>query len=401
MGKRALPRSRARSLAVGGIVVGGVAIPATFVSTASASTLSSWERVAQCESGNRWSLPFGDNGKSSGGLQFQPASWDTALSKLRSEGINTSNMPQGPGHQAYKATKNQQILAGEALLAMQGPGAWTCNAMVGSPLGASVFEGGANPFGGASLQSVANGGKVTPKPAPAPVKPKPSPKPSQSNSGEGNTGVTKGGTHTVVPGDTLYDIAIDHGVGDGGLDTWKPLYNANRGVVGDNPHLIFPGQKLSIPGKSTPVDTPAPTPAPVTPKPSGYQSPVPGGVSQSYRNPGNYAAGFHTGIDLRCSAGQAVRSAGPGSVVATGGEGAAYGNHVKVKHPDGRYTLYAHLSSVSVSNGDAVSGGAVVGTCGNTGTSTGAHLHFEVRAGNGGYNDHVDPLSWLASHGVK
>lgn len=433
-------------LAIGGIVAGGVAVPATFVNTASATTVPAWDRVAQCESGGQWNLPYGDR-DSTGGLQFRVASWGDALARLRAEGIDTSRYPSMP----YRATKQQQILAGEALLAIQGPRAWTCNGMVGSPLGASMFEGGINPFGaGASLQVIANGGAVAkPTPTPAP-KPKPTVTPSKYTVVQGDTlsgiadryglpggwqglyernkgvigsdadrieigtvlklkgtagtraPVTPAKTHTVVKGDTLYDIAKANGVGDGGLDTWKPLYEANRKVVGDNPHLIFPGQKLTIPGGKVdapaPVTPPAPKPKPV---PTSYQAPVPGGVSQSYRNPGSYAAGFHTGVDFRCNAGTPVRSAGPGTVVATGGEGAAYGNHVKVRHPDGRYTLYAHLSSVAVVNGQSVQGGTKVGACGNTGTSTGAHLHFEVRAGNGGYGDHIGPLTWLRSHGVK
>lgn len=360
--------------------------------------MSDWDRVAQCESGNRWDLPYGDNGKSTGGIQFQGPSWSDALAELRRQGIDTSNYPAV----AYQATKNQQVLAGEALLAMQGPRAWSVtwnggahcgNAAGGALADGSVFEGGPNPFGeGADLQAIADGGAAQ-APAPKP-KPKPKPKPAPVT----NTGVSKGKVHTVVSGDTLYDIAITYGVGDGGLDTWKPLYEANRREVGSNPHLIFPGQQIRIPGGEVEAPAPKPEPPKVT---TQYAAPVDGMVTQSYRNPGNYSAGFHTGVDLSCSTGQAVRSAGPGTVVATGGEGAAYGNHVKVKHPDGRYTLYAHLNSVSVSNGQSVDGGTIVGACGSTGTSTGAHLHFEVRAGAGGYNDHVDPLAWLRSHGVS
>lgn len=57
----------------------------------------------------------------------------------------------------------------------------------------------------------------------------------------------------------------------------------------------------------------------------------------------------------------------------------SYGNFIKIKHPNGYYTLYAHLKSVSVKKGDYVKTGAKIGYMGNTGKSYGAHLHFEVR----------------------
>ena len=110
-----------RVVAVGSAVaVGGVGVLAS-AGSASAASINDWDRVAQCESSGLWNRPDGDGGRSSGGLQFQPASWNDALAYLRSKGVDTSGYPQGPGHQAYKATKKQQIIAGEALLALQGP----------------------------------------------------------------------------------------------------------------------------------------------------------------------------------------------------------------------------------------------------------------------------------------
>src|SRR5690606_17137451 len=114
-------------------------------------TEAQWDKIAQCESDGRWNLPYGDR-DSTGGLQFRVASWQDALSYLRSQGIDTSGYPSMP----YQATKKQQIIAGEALLALQGAGAWTCNGMVGSPLGygydksQSMFKGGPNPYSSTS-----------------------------------------------------------------------------------------------------------------------------------------------------------------------------------------------------------------------------------------------------------
>ena len=70
----------------------------------------------------------------------------------------------------------------------------------------------------------------------------------------------------------------------------------------------------------------------------------------------------------------------------------SYGNCVKVKHPNGYYTLYAHLSSVAVTNGQTVKAGQQIGQMGNTGNSYGAHLHFEVR--NTG-DARIDPAPYI------
>lgn len=73
--------------------------------------------------------------------------------------------------------------------------------------------------------------------------------------------------------------------------------------------------------------------------------------------------------------------------------GNSYGNYVKIKHDNNYYTLYAHMKykSVTVKTGDNVKKGQVIGAMGNTGHSTGAHLHFEVRRGN----ELINPTTYL------
>jgi murein DD-endopeptidase MepM/ murein hydrolase activator NlpD len=86
----------------------------------------------------------------------------------------------------------------------------------------------------------------------------------------------------------------------------------------------------------------------------------------------------HTGIDLAVPLGTPVRAALDGVahvVVSLTG----YGLHVILDHGDGLTTLYAHLSAVTVADGDAVAAGDVIGLAGSSGNSTGPHLHFEVR----------------------
>lgn len=95
--------------------------------------------------------------------------------------------------------------------------------------------------------------------------------------------------------------------------------------------------------------------------------------------------GIHgwNGVDLGAPSGTAVYAAAAGTVIVSrvGGWNGGYGNYVVVKHSNGTQTLYAHLSSDSVSVGDSVSKGERIGGVGRTGEATGNHLHFEVRGG--------------------
>ena len=87
---------------------------------------------------------------------------------------------------------------------------------------------------------------------------------------------------------------------------------------------------------------------------------------------------FHNGIDIAGPSGTAVRSAMAGVVAHVGSQSGNYGKFIIVRHTNGFQTLYAHLSSFSVSLGQRVARGQRVGLMGNTGRSTGSHLHFSV-----------------------
>ncbi|MFA6973706.1 MAG: peptidoglycan DD-metalloendopeptidase family protein [Parcubacteria group bacterium] len=94
----------------------------------------------------------------------------------------------------------------------------------------------------------------------------------------------------------------------------------------------------------------------------------------------NYASGKHNGIDFGVKY-KNVFAAKDGTVLATGNNGKyAYGRWVAIDHGNGLVTLYGHFSKVSVSKGEKVKGGEVIGVSGNTGFSTGPHLHFTVFA---------------------
>lgn len=87
---------------------------------------------------------------------------------------------------------------------------------------------------------------------------------------------------------------------------------------------------------------------------------------------------FHNGIDVACGRGTPIRSLGPGKVIFAGWSG-GYGNLIKVQHDNGYVTYYAHLKSFNVSNGQRVGQKTKLGEVNSTGSSTGNHLHFEVR----------------------
>jgi murein DD-endopeptidase MepM/ murein hydrolase activator NlpD len=100
---------------------------------------------------------------------------------------------------------------------------------------------------------------------------------------------------------------------------------------------------------------------------------------------------FHTGIDLRANTGATVMASMEGTVSVIS-ENWLYGKHIIMSHPNGYKTMYAHLNSVSVKQGDKVAQGRKIAEAGNTGYSTGAHLHFTIYDKNGKL---INPLDLL------
>ena len=99
---------------------------------------------------------------------------------------------------------------------------------------------------------------------------------------------------------------------------------------------------------------------------------------------------FHLGIDLPDAKGSPIYASDGGTVV-WAGYTPSYGYSIRIEHADEYMTVYAHLSSMSVSVGDKVYQGQQIGKMGSTGMSYGSHLHFEVRIGSTTY----DPLKYL------
>jgi murein DD-endopeptidase MepM/ murein hydrolase activator NlpD len=106
---------------------------------------------------------------------------------------------------------------------------------------------------------------------------------------------------------------------------------------------------------------------------------------------------LHAGDDFATPVGTPLSSMSSGTVTFAGWE-SGYGNKIEIQYWDGTVSEYAHLSRVAVSVGDSVAPGTLVGYSGDTGHSTGPHLHLEIHP-NGGAP--IDPAPWLRAHGLQ
>ncbi|MEU3275871.1 transglycosylase family protein [Streptomyces antibioticus] len=363
----------------------GMAIPLIGTGVAQAADVDTWNKVAACESTDNWHINTG-NGYY-GGLQFSQSTWEAYGGKRYAQ-------------RADLATRDQQIAVAEKVLEGQGPGAWpVCSVRAGLTRGGdapAISPGGQN-------ASKAKKTTRTTKTSLEDVRPQATP---QSRAG-------KAEMYTVVRGDTLSGIAEEQEVRGG----WRGLYAANRTTIGGDPDLIIPGQRLRV---DAPVKKPS-TPKPSAPKETeetkekakqkakpreraetGHSlvAPVGAATGTPYHASGSsWSKGYHTGVDFPVPTGTSVKAVGAGTVVSAGW-GGSFGYQVVIRHGDGRYTQYAHLSAISVRDGQSVSGGQRIGRSGSTGNSTGPHLHFEVRTGPG-FGTDVDPLGYLRAGGVR
>ncbi len=212
--------------------------------------------------------------------------------------------------------------------------------------------------------------------------------------------------YTVKSGDTLQKVATKY---KGDLDTiaeFNNLSDNSKLTVGDV--IIIPDGQLSAsesgpvirqssgsasgsngtvhvgPGGTSPWASgamPPPGSAPAigtrgseSPTIIGYfERPILGGV----KTQGIHG---HNAVDLSAPVGTPIMAAAGGEVIVakSGGWDGGYGSYIEIQHPNGTQTLYAHLSHVLVSVGETVAQGQVIGKLGDTGDSTGPHVHFEI-----------------------
>lgn len=184
--------------------------------------------------------------------------------------------------------------------------------------------------------------------------------------------------HTVASGETLQSIAKKYGSDVSDI----ALYNGIDEGVG-----LKAGAKIVVPGGAFPSATKKAVALGSTKKSAGtaaksssatssskFGNPLPGGVITQVNHGQN-------AVDIDGETGDPIYASAGGSVIIAkggGGYNGGYGNYIVIEHGAGVQTLYAHMSSLAVSGG-SVGKGEIIGYVGNTGRSTGSHLHFEVR----------------------
>jgi LysM repeat protein len=177
--------------------------------------------------------------------------------------------------------------------------------------------------------------------------------------------------HTVVKGDTLSTIAKKYSGDIREIASFNDLKITDRISIGDT-ILIPDGQasssiRPSTSGSSLAVNT--------GPTYDGYYiKPFVGG----HRTQGIHG---YNGVDYGMPVGTSLYAAAAGTVLISkdSGYNGGYGSYVVIKHPNNTQTVYGHMSGVTVSVGQKVTQGQTIGYSGNTGRSTGPHLHFEIR----------------------
>ncbi|GHB53546.1 transglycosylase [Streptomyces viridiviolaceus] len=203
-------RNRATAVLAGAALLAPLGLLAATGSAAAADG-AVWDRIAQCESGGNWHINTG-NGYY-GGLQFSASTW-------RAYG-GTAYAPT-----ADQASKSQQIAVATKVQRAQGWGAWpTCSARAGASGGAPAASGAGSVTG-----------QVAPSESARSAKPSKAPARQSGHTGRGSSR----GDYTVRRGDTLSGIAARHGT------SWQRLFAVNKAVIGGDPNVIVPGQRLDI-----------------------------------------------------------------------------------------------------------------------------------------------------------
>jgi murein DD-endopeptidase MepM/ murein hydrolase activator NlpD len=204
--------------------------------------------------------------------------------------------------------------------------------------------------------------------------------------------------HEWQQGEGLNGVASYYGVTPEDIINYAPN-GLDPDAIGDfaNPNiapgtwLIVPGGKREFISWSAPLGVTRENPASARVLGPGACEPVTGGAvgfgtfvwpASNHRLSGfDYSPGTnHWGIDIAGNEGEGVYATDAGVIVYAGWNNYGYGNMIMVDHGNNFQSLYAHLSGISMGCGQSVGQGDLIGIIGNTGRSSGSHLHFEIRA---------------------
>ena len=180
--------------------------------------------------------------------------------------------------------------------------------------------------------------------------------------------------HIVKSGDTVDSIAKKYDGDTEEIRSFNQLEENGELTVGDA--LVVPGGNMHIAAATIKSAVSKSSSGGSAATAGSFVHPAPGTVKTQ---------GIHgyNAVDFGGAIGTAVRAAANGTVIVSKSSGwnGGYGNYIVVRHGNGTQTLYAHLSSNAVGVGEVVAAGETIGALGNSGRSTGPHLHFEVRGG--------------------
>ncbi len=182
-----------------------------------------------------------------------------------------------------------------------------------------------------------------------------------------------GTIHTVAKGDTLLSIAKKYKADAGEISQFNDLNSNSLLAIGDT--IIIPDGEGTIKVSGTTKTGTSSYKGGSGPEYAGYYiRPVTGGIKTQ---------GLHgyNAVDIGIRTGTTLYAAASGQIIIAKNSGwnGGYGKYIVISHYNGTQTVYGHLSEVLVNEGEVVSQGQVIGLTGNTGKSTGPHLHFEVR----------------------
>ena len=189
--------------------------------------------------------------------------------------------------------------------------------------------------------------------------------------------------YIVQPGDSIYKIASWYGIKQSVLIKYNKLKNTK----------IFVGQRLYIPANNLKTAQSAPLIKKRTEHSFLWPLSIKGRISSrfGYRiHPITRLKSFHNGVDIAAPLNTPIKAARSGRVYFAGYRPIS-GKLVILKHPNTTFTIYAHCNKILVKKGQWVSQGKTLATVGNTGRSTGYHLHFGIKIGK----KYVDPLKYI------